>query len=172
MKTNAILILIVGTSLFISCSGNAGKTPANTQNSQTQVQIKNDTISKIYDHYTLLKDALVKSDPKVACMEGAELQGLLNKIQGCETTAGIAKEIGGSNDIAFQRTKFLKLSSDIIPMIKAAKLSSGSIFVLFCPMADKGNGGYWMASNKEVTNPYYGSEMLDCGEVKEEIKTQ
>ena len=37
-------------------------------------------------------------------------------------------------------------------------------------MANEGNGGYWLAAEQEVRNPYYGDEMLACGEVKRTIK--
>jgi hypothetical protein len=37
-------------------------------------------------------------------------------------------------------------------------------------MANDGNGGYWLSSEPQIKNPYYGDEMLECGEVKEEIK--
>jgi hypothetical protein len=37
-------------------------------------------------------------------------------------------------------------------------------------MAKNGDGAYWLASEKEIKNPYYGDDMLNCGEVKEEIK--
>jgi hypothetical protein len=53
--------------------------------------------------------------------------------------------------------------------MKHTKIDSGSIFVQYCPMANDGDGGYWMASSNEIRNPYYGDEMLNCGEVKEEL---
>jgi len=171
MKTNPILLLLIVTGLFMACNRNAKTASDTTKVNGNEVQIKNDTLSGVYNHYILLKDALIKSDAKLACTAATELAGELNKIHGCEKTTEIAKQIGGSNDIKLQRMKFLALNSDIIPMIKNTKLESGSIFILYCPMADAGKGGYWMASNKEVRNPYYGNEMLDCGEVKEEIKT-
>jgi hypothetical protein len=33
--------------------------------------------------------------------------------------------------------------------------------IAHCPMVD----GDWIQEGKEVRNPYYGSEMLECGEV-------
>ena len=37
-------------------------------------------------------------------------------------------------------------------------------------MYDNNKGAYWISDTKEVKNPYYGSSMLDCGVVEEEIK--
>jgi Cu(I)/Ag(I) efflux system membrane fusion protein len=36
-------------------------------------------------------------------------------------------------------------------------------------MANEGKGGYWLSSQEEIMNPYYGDDMLHCGEVKETI---
>jgi hypothetical protein len=47
--------------------------------------------------------------------------------------------------------------------------ASGSIYVQYCPMANEGKGGYWLSSQEEIMNPYYGDDMLHCGEVKETI---
>lgn len=169
MKIYSILLVLIVTGLFTACNRNAKTTSDAANGNVAEAQIKNDTLSGIYNHYIQLKDALVKSDSTAACIAGTELAGVLSNIKGCEKTTEIATAIGSSNDIKLQRTKFLTLSSDIIPMIKNTELSSGSIFIFFCPMADGGKGGYWMASNKEIMNPYYGNEMLDCGIVKEEI---
>jgi hypothetical protein len=39
-------------------------------------------------------------------------------------------------------------------------------------MANKGDGGDWLSTEKEIRNPYYGDEMLECGRVAEEIKAK
>ena len=40
----------------------------------------------------------------------------------------------------------------------------------FCPMADNNNGAYWLSKEEKVINPYFGSAMLTCGEVKQVIE--
>ena len=45
-----------------------------------------------------------------------------------------------------------------------------TLFVEFCPMADNDRGANWLSKNKEIKNPYFGTSMLKCGEVKDEIK--
>jgi hypothetical protein len=168
MKINFILLFFISTSLFIACNNNHAA--SDTDKAANNVQIKNDTISKIYDRYIRLKDALINSDSRSASTAATELANALDNIKGCENTSTIVNEIGKSSGIKEQRMKFVQLNSDIVPMMKNAKLSSGSIFVMYCPMADDGKGGYWLSSNKEIRNPYYGKEMIDCGEVKEEIQ--
>ncbi|MCM2369970.1 efflux RND transporter periplasmic adaptor subunit [Aporhodopirellula aestuarii] len=43
-----------------------------------------------------------------------------------------------------------------------------SLYHMYCPMVP-GGGGDWMQADKELRNPYWGSEMLECGEVVGEL---
>lgn len=40
---------------------------------------------------------------------------------------------------------------------------------IFCPMAFDSIGAYWISDSKTVQNPYMGSKMPICGDVKEEL---
>ena len=42
---------------------------------------------------------------------------------------------------------------------------------MFCPMV-KGGGGDWLQANNELKNPYWGSQMLTCGEVVGKLPTE
>ena len=53
--------------------------------------------------------------------------------------------------------------------IKNFGLKQGNLFAIFCPMAFEGKGAYWISDSKTVQNPYFGSKMPACGEVKEEL---
>ncbi|HCN83914.1 MAG TPA: hypothetical protein DIT07_09905 [Sphingobacteriaceae bacterium] len=173
MKTYTIILTLLISGFLAACSSNHKTETADTAAATDSVktaEFKNDTIAQVYTHYIKLKDALVKSDVKAADSAASELAIALHTIKGCENTAQNAIEIGKSTDIKDQRSKFISLSSDVIAMFKNTDLLSGSVFVEFCPMANNGKGAYWLASNKEIRNPYYGDEMLDCGEVKQEIK--
>lgn len=173
MKTYTLILALFISGFFASCSSNhqtAATDTAVAADSVKSAEFKNDTIAQVYNHYIKLKDALVNADVKAADTAASELATALHTIQGCENTAQNAIAIGKSADIKDQRAKFISLSSDIIAMFKNTDLVSGSVFVQYCPMANEGKGAYWLASNKEIKNPYYGNEMLDCGEVKQEIK--
>jgi hypothetical protein len=39
-----------------------------------------------------------------------------------------------------------------------------------CPMARNNQGALWISELKEVKNPYFGAEMLECGRVEEVIQ--
>lgn len=131
---------------------------------------KDEKYKGVYKHYTHLKNALVQSNVKEAKLAGDLLEKELKDIKGCENTAKTVSTISNQTDIEQQRAHFIMVSSDIIAMLKHAELTSGKMYVDYCPMADKGKGAYWLSSNKIIENPYYGEKMMKCGEVKEVIE--
>lgn len=72
-----------------------------------------------------------------------------------------------------QRTIFLTISkslADATQKLGVKMKDSSTLYIQFCPMANDDKGGYWLSGEKEIKNPYFGSKMLKCGEVKQEIK--
>jgi multidrug efflux pump subunit AcrA (membrane-fusion protein) len=65
-----------------------------------------------------------------------------------------------------QRRIFKSLSAEIIALFKAHPPKGLTLYLQHCPMvmAD------WLAETEQINNPYYGSEMLRCGEVVEKLK--
>ena len=49
---------------------------------------------------------------------------------------------------------------------KAVKLTGDPIYQAYCPMKK----AYWLSSQKDIKNPYFGNAMLTCGEVTETIQ--
>ena len=135
------------------------------------VTMKDDQINSTYKSYTDLKNALVSANVKNAQKASLLLSETLTNIKGCGNTALIAMEISNSTDIKEQRKSFIPLSSDLIALMKNAEVEKGELYVQYCPMANSGKGAFWMASTKAINNPYYGEEMLNCGETKETITT-
>jgi Cu(I)/Ag(I) efflux system membrane fusion protein len=43
------------------------------------------------------------------------------------------------------------------------------LYRLFCPMAFNNKGAFWLSPGPEILNPYFGTSMLRCGEVKGRI---
>ncbi len=83
--------------------------------------------------------------------------------------ATIVAKIGSAADIDAQRIAFAELSTNFIERVKASGLSSGELYVDYCPMALNDKGASWLSSQKEIKNPYFGENMLTCGDVKETI---
>lgn len=137
---------------------------------KNNIVIKDDKKSTILTQYIDLKNALVASDAKTTQSAASLLESSLKNYEGCEPTAEIAAKIAATNNIETQRKSFTVLSADIIALFKNTEINSGTIYVQHCPMANKGDGGDWLSTEKDIKNPYYGDEMLECGRVAEEIK--
>jgi len=144
-------------------------TDSTTVSSAVSAKITDNNTEQVYDRYLELKNNLVSSDSVAAQKAGKELASALSKIQGCENTSALATKIASTNDLKDQRFQFTALSSDVIALIKHTEISSGKLYVQHCPMANEGEGAYWLAAEEEVRNPYYGKDMVECGAVKETI---
>ena len=177
MKTPAFIFnLFCGLLLLNACqqSGQNDQAEAHLTDTASHVisepaVLADTAIAAIYSNYLQLKDALVASDAATAQSHAATLQSALQQVEGCETTAAIAGRISAESALAGQREDFTVLSADIIALLKGADLIDGKIFVQYCPMANENEGGYWLASENQIRNPYYGSKMMACGEVKETL---
>jgi len=163
----------------MACNQANQKSTATTDSTKTDsTKVKNEVLindkqnSSIFNQYVGLKDALVKSDSSNAQKSAAQLQTSLATYKGCEPTAAVAGRIAASTDLVSQRKDFTVLSADLIALLKGAEIEKGTIYVQHCPMANKGDGGDWLSTEKEIRNPYYGNEMLECGRVAEEIKAK
>lgn len=76
-----------------------------------------------------------------------------------------AAEMAASDDLKVQRKSFRAVSDAFVKLATELKVNDKNAFVQYCPM-----GKYtWLNEVKEVQNPFYGSQMYDCGEVKETL---
>jgi Cu(I)/Ag(I) efflux system membrane fusion protein len=140
-------------------------------------------LKQVAEHYIHLKNALVKTDSKEA-KAGAD--GILKAISAIDTAkisdeqkadynsaamkiqAG-ARAISESGDIEKQREFFNGVTEGMYTLAKSFSVGK-PLFYQYCPMANNSEGGYWLSENEEVNNPYFGDDMLHCGEVKETIQ--
>jgi hypothetical protein len=161
---------------FVACNQVEQKNEETTKNDSTSVskpvdiELKDANTDLAYDQYLKLKDVLVLSDSTQTQSAAKDLASTLAKITGTENIAKMAEDMASEGSLSKQRIIFTTLSNELITMFKKAEITSGSMFVQYCPMANEGEGGYWLSSETEIRNPYYGDEMLNCGEVKETIE--
>ena len=69
-----------------------------------------------------------------------------------------------------QRDAFKKVSESVIELLGKVPPSTAfgpRVFVIHCPMAEAS----WIQKSDEIANPYFGSEMLECGTVTVPIPT-
>jgi len=138
----------------------------------------------ILSNYLEFKEALVGDDfssaKKLAIQLDKKIKNI-NKSQFTEEAAKIwesfQKELlkstmamSTAKDIQEMRNNFDELSETTIGMVKSFQLTNKELYVLHCPMANNNKGADWLSASSEVKNPYYGSAMLNCGELKSTIK--
>ena len=122
---------------------------------------------KIWHNYLEIKMALTNDDSgtvqdvarAMAESFSAERQAMKN----------MAQEMADTDDIEKQRQVFASFTEKAGPIFEDA-LSKGTIYKKFCPMAFNNKGAYWYADVEEITNPYFGEKMLNCGSVEKTIK--
>ncbi|MEO7214737.1 DUF3347 domain-containing protein [Mucilaginibacter sp.] len=76
-----------------------------------------------------------------------------------------ARHIAENSSIAHQREHFASLSENMFTTVKALKLNTSAVYRAYCPMKKN----YWLSEASAIRNPYYGEEMLTCGEVKQTL---
>lgn len=121
-----------------------------------------------YGHYINIKTALVNSDSNKAKKGATMLTAALKEAKGSESASKAAKNIENAEGLKSQRIAFSELSDAMAVLVKG-NLKSGTIYKDFCPMALDG-GAYWLSSEKNILNPYFGDKMLKCGTIKEIIQ--
>ena len=161
-------------SVLIACTQSAPKSSTSeqavVQSTTDSIQLKDTQQDEVLKQYFSLKDALVASNASNAQKEATSLTASLKASSAFAKSVLMSDSIAKTNDLAKQRSTFTNLSNELIAQFSKTSLLKGSFYLQFCPMANEGNGGYWLAAEQEVRNPYYGDEMLNCGEVKKTFK--
>lgn len=123
--------------------------------------------------YYDLKDALVNGNPGTAAAKAIEFVSAVNNsgaiIPDNSMREALLKDAGfisESTDLKIQRQYFAGLSTTMVSLAKRSKLSDSPVYQQYCPMKKSD----WLSSEKEIKNPYFGSQMLGCGKVIGAIK--
>lgn len=140
-------------------------------------------LKTIFENYFTLKDALVKSDGKLASSIAEDLLANINsvkmdKLSSEEHTVWMkvmsslksnTEKIAVTTSIEKQRIAFMDLSANFYNLLKVSK-QDYSIYYQNCPMYNDDKGANWLSKENTVKNPYYGAQMLTCGKTVETIK--
>jgi hypothetical protein len=70
-------------------------------------------------------------------------------------------QLAAAKDLHTARLAFKGVSIHLIDAFKLAKISTGSLHEVYCPLA----GAYWLQSDpKTAHNPYFGKARENCGD--------
>jgi hypothetical protein len=171
MKISTLILCLTTLSLsaFAQHENHAGNSDSKIV-SETPATFKNEKLGDAYANYILLKDALVASNETDAKKVADELVKVLKKLKDSDPAVQAATKILNATTLSEQRLAFSPLSDEMAKLVKGGKLSSGALYLEYCPMANKNTGAYWLSNEKEIKNPYFGKMMLKCGSVKETIQ--
>lgn len=138
-------------------------------------------ITKVADGYFQVKNGLVKdnfteSKKAITGMDQALGAVNMNLVSGqghdqwMKLVFGIkdaSTKMNQAPNIEEARKHFSMLSFHILEMTETFGLDKDVVYKDYCPMAFGDQGAFWLSENKDITNPYFGSSMLTCGEVKQ-----
>jgi membrane fusion protein, copper/silver efflux system len=141
-------------------------------------------LSILLTPYLKVKDALVKSDVQAASSQMREVATTLKKVdmallkgdahikwmEKLNQLEESVKLIQVSADIEIQRASFSKLTDALYSSVKIFGVEGLQAYYQFCPMAFDNKGAYWISRDEQISNPYFGEQMLRCGETKETLK--
>lgn len=140
-------------------------------------------IMNIIRKYINLKDDLVQSNTEKTKSSLINLQSQIKKtemaifkgdnhmiwMKQSKSLIKTLEQLETDTDIKKIRSSFKKLSDDMIILAKSFGPFIDNIYIQHCPMADS-KGADWISRDKVIKNPYYGEEMLGCGETILELK--
>ena len=135
--------------------------------------------------YYQLKDAFVQSDTTLANttaiafaqkietlpLKSAKQDSLLvqTAISLKEAATDAAKNIAKTPGIEEKRKQFKTASENFFDLLRTMQFSGSKVYQQFCPMAFNEMGATWLDSSSNIKNPYFGSKMPDCGEIRDSI---
>lgn len=185
--------IAIGAISLVACNSQSGdKNTADTSSVPVQQSAPVATngnqsptpISGIVNDYLKMKNSLANDDGTGAAAAGKDLAGALKNFNQSALSADEqktfkdiqadalehAEHIGDNGDkIAHQREHFEMLSKDMYDLVKTFGPGQ-TLYKEFCPMYNNNKGAYWLSETKEIKNPYFGKEMLTCGEVQETLQ--
>lgn len=146
--------------------GHAGmQMTAETSPNATAIKVFAQPVQAVYDNYITVQGVLAKDSlegvSKAATAMAKSIQGDSAKALSSKV-AQQAEALSKAKDLASARDAFKNLSDSLIQHLSSQKAAAGVYHVAYCPMAKAS----WIQTSKTVLNPYMGSSMLHCGQLK------
>ena len=182
MKSIIIIIFLI-----FSLAPSVGWAQHNHSNDQAEPQFTEvpksfkQQLSNVLDNYLKLKDALVKSNEEQSEAAAKETLIALNAvdmklltgeahIKWMKQQMSIKNNLNGiiqMKGLEMKRSHFSIVSEKLSAAIQSFGIDkTEEVYVDFCPMANNSSGAYWLSTEKDIENPYFGDSMLKCGSIK------
>ncbi|WP_026808435.1 efflux RND transporter periplasmic adaptor subunit [Arenibacter latericius] len=140
-------------------------------------------LKAVFNDYMVMENALVQDNSEIPQNTASSLLKSIKKVdmkllkddaahnkwmQLDKELQEAATEISKTSDIKMQRDNFIALSAHLINAVKTFGIDQ-KVYVEYCPMVNNDVGAFWLSTEEEILNPYFGASMLRCGEVTDEI---
>ena len=142
--------------------------------------------TNLLNAYYGLKDAMIEGDATSIGIAAKKVSLIASELEGSLDIDSVKKEIlqpyidtirvsahtiiAQKDETAeHQRIIFEQTSNAMYGAIKAAGYKSNQLYRQYCPMAMNDKGAYWLSNETEIRNPYFGSKMLECGEITDTL---
>lgn len=143
------------------------------------------SMNHVVEDYLALKDAFVQSDTAAIRVHASTLSQSLDSIAWNQLKADsnlvilaqslqkdmqtACQSLLSAADLKNGRHAFQTCSDLLFDLLRSVQYKGAKLYQAFCPMAFDNAGANWLSASKEIFNPYFGSKMLHCGEVKDSI---
>jgi hypothetical protein len=127
-----------------------------------QSNLASDSVDTLPQHLQTLRDAARTLQQQA---EAGNIPSLREN-----ATAILTRARFQADGLKHARDKLVGLSGSVIELVRTHPPSHDStdqLYVAQCPMVEK---GVWLQTSKQITNPYMGSRMLQCGSIQQTIK--
>lgn len=146
--------------------------------------MENASVNQVMSAYIQVKNALANDDTKAASKAGSDVVSAINAVDVTQFSAAQKKVyedvredmkehgehiVSNSGNIAHQREHFETLSKDMYDLVKVFGTSK-TMYYTHCPMYNNNKGANWISEVKDISNPYMGKKMAECGTINEELK--
>jgi membrane fusion protein, copper/silver efflux system len=150
---------------------NHGAESSNDHSSHTlsaSLEIEEGMAAEILSDYLSMHSALAGDDLETA---KAAAKDMMNKTGHSGELPDLIHLMLNQDDLeSFRKPHFETLSNGIIAAVKKSpKAIEGQLYIMHCPMVYGDTGADWLQADDALLNPYFGSMMLRCGDLKETV---
>jgi hypothetical protein len=186
---SVLILLVAGVSVYFIFFKKDKKQPEGEKQKPLALEDNTSAFNKSYNTvlaaYINVKDALVASDTAKASAAARQLAIAADSLQVQEikgdsmlketarnfasTVSSSALGLAGENDIKNKRKEFQMIADAMWTLTQTVQYDGQKLYWHYCPMAFNNSGAYWMSNERQIRNPYFGNEMLECGSVQDSL---
>lgn len=155
---------------------------AGNRNHYTMPLTNRAAISDVLGYYFAMQRQLANGNAESALHARKELESAVEALESVAVPANTARRLEWDEvkstlsgvpkytyapDLFGLRADFARLSDRLIWVVtKVGHAHYVPIRLVHCSMAFNNTGGDWLQDSEKIRNPYFGKEMLECGEVR------